>query len=274
MQVLTDAHVTEKTERLRRLVAAGGVSDLDVTVKLTIGKPHDELARMVRENQHDLVIKPFTGRSAMQYLSVMQKDCELIRSCPCPLWLVNVAERDDNNCILAALDMSAEGDSEERLNRHIVNIASSIAAAECRPLHFVHAWSLPGERNRRARCTPATDLEVDRMLAHEASMRKTWLQNRVGRPRSEMWCSASEKITPELHVVKGHANKEIPDLAEKLGAELIILGSVAPTAVSDSLRKNTAEKILPRTDCSFLVVTQPEPTPFSAVRAQPALPGN
>lgn len=271
VRIVNDAIRTNKVDRLKELVATSGASDLDIAVKLLVGKPHTEVARAVRENRHDLVIKPFAGHRALQFFSGAQEDRELIRSCSCPVWLVNVAEQDDDSSILAALDMPAEGDLETGLNQRIVDISRSIALAASRPLHFVHAWRLRGEGHLRSQCNPATDLQIDRMRTHEAANRKTWLQETVAKPRADIGQSTTEEITPELHVLNGNAKKVIPDLAEKLGAGLIILGTAARSGLSGFVRRNTAETILPRSDCSLLVVRQPETSPMRALQGKRTL---
>lgn len=266
VQIANDTIRANKIDRLKELVATSDTSNLDIAVRLLFGKPHTEVARAVRENRHDLVIKPFEGHRALQFFSGAQHDRELIRSCSCPVWLVNVAAQDENSSILAALDMPAEGDLESGLNQAIVDASRSIALAESRPLHFVHAWRLRGEGHLRAQCSPATDLQIDRMRSHEAASRYAWLQDVVAMPRVVIGHPATAKNTPELHVLNGHAKNVIPDLAEKLGAGLIVVGTAARTGLSGFVRRNTAETILPRSDCSLLVVRKPEPLPMRALR--------
>ncbi len=265
VRVTNDAIRTNKIDRLKQLVVTSGASDLDISVNLLVGKPLIEVARAVRENQHDLVIKPFAGHRALQFFSGAQEDRDLIRSCSCPVWLVNVAEQDDRGCILAALDMPDKGDMDTGLNQRIVDISRSIALASSRPLHIVHTWRLIGEGHLQAQCNPATDLQIDRMRTHEVANRKTWLQETVAKPRADIGHFTTEEVTPELHILNGHAKKVIPDLAEKLGAGLIILGTAARKGLSGFVRQNTAETILPRSDCSLLVVRQPETSPKCAL---------
>ncbi len=267
VRLSTDAVRASKIRRMKELAASNGAGDLDFSVTLLVGKPHLEITRAVRENRHDLVVKAFAGRHALRFFSGVQEDRELIRSCPCPVWLVNVAEQDNNKCILVALDMPAEGGLDSGLNQRIVEVSTSMALAESRSLHFFHAWHLPGVGHIRAQCNPAADLEADRILAREAANRKTWLQDTVAMLRSGTRQSATEKIKPEVHVVNGDAKKVIPDLAEKLGVGLIVMGAAARTGLSGFARRNTVETILSRSDFSLLVVRQPEPMPACALRA-------
>lgn len=270
-QILTEAIRANKIQRLHQLVATCGASDLNISIELFVGKPHTEVARVVREHRYDLVIKPFAGHRALRFFSGAQEDRDLIRSCPCPVWLINVAEQDDKKCILAAMDMPTEADTETELNQRIVEISRSIALAESRPLHFVHAWRLRGEGHLRAQCNPATDLQVDRMRSHEATKRKAWLQKTVAERRPNSQRLVASEITPELHVANGHAKKVVPEFAEKLQAGLIIVGTAARTGLSGFVRRNTAETILPRSDCSLLIVRKSEAISTRALKAKRTL---
>jgi universal stress protein E len=66
----------------------------------------------------------------------------------------------------------------------------------------------------------------------------------------EVWL----KVKPQLRLVKGLARRAIPDLAEDLGVELIVMGTVAHTGIAGILIGNTAETILNRIDCSVMAI--------------------
>ncbi len=55
-QLLTTAIQANKLERLKTLVSNSGVSDLGITVKLLIGRPHTEVAGAARENQFGKIL--------------------------------------------------------------------------------------------------------------------------------------------------------------------------------------------------------------------------
>ncbi|HNP36854.1 MAG TPA: universal stress protein [Woeseiaceae bacterium] len=254
---LTDIAITVEQERIEKLLGRIDASDIVTNIKVLVGKPHLEIAREVRLNRHDLVIKSITGRRALRSLSARREDKELLRNCPCPVWLVNTNDNKDSGCILAALDMPAEGTARGGLNEHIIEVATSIALAEFRELHFVHAWYLTGEGHMRSRGTAAANLEIDRMIAREATKRMMWLQDAVNASSSDSDRIATDFLAPELHVIKGSPKNVVPDLAHKLGTGLIIMGTAARTGVSGLWLGNTSEKVLSRSDCSFLIVKKP-----------------
>ena len=62
--------------------------EIEIDIKILIGKPFLEIVREVLNNGHDLVIK--TAQTAGLYARVFgNSDIDLLRKCPCPVWLVN-----------------------------------------------------------------------------------------------------------------------------------------------------------------------------------------
>ena len=61
----------------------------------------------------------------------------------------------------------------------------------------------------------------------------------------------------QTYLVKGDARKEIPLLAKKIGADLVVMGTVARTGIPGFIMGNTAETILNQINCSVLAVKPP-----------------
>jgi nucleotide-binding universal stress UspA family protein len=69
--------------------------------------------------------------------------------------------------------------------------------------------------------------------------------------------AALDYLKPQIHLVKGWARKEIPALAKRIDADLVVMGTVARTGISGFLIGNTAETILNQIDCSVLAIKPP-----------------
>ncbi len=249
------AATLDRLETLAHEVKARGVT---ADVRVLVGKAHTEVARLVRSSNHDLVVKPVVDRGSVRARAERRESTNLMRHCPCPVWLVSAKDFNGDSPIIAALDMPEEGDTNSELNEHILRVARSIALTEFRPLHIVHAWRLFGEGHLRARGDARSNRAVDRMVEREAAKRAEWLQKTVGFAQSESGRIAMDFVAPELHVVKGLVRQVVPDLAEKLKAGLIIMGSMGRSGISGLVRGNTSEAILARSDCSFLIVKRPD----------------
>ena len=64
-------------------------------------------------------------------------------------------------------------------------------------------------------------------------------------------------LKPRTHLVQGWARKEIPALAKRIEADLVVMGTVARTGVPGFIMGNTAETILNQIDCSVLAIKPP-----------------
>ena len=64
-------------------------------------------------------------------------------------------------------------------------------------------------------------------------------------------------LKPQTHLVKGRARKEIPELAKRIEADLVVMGTVGRTGVPGFIVGNTAEMILAQIDCSVLAIKPP-----------------
>jgi nucleotide-binding universal stress UspA family protein len=172
------------------------------------------------------------------------------------VWLVNGENVTGGGAILVAMDMP-ESETGNELNDSILSVSKSIALAEFRTLHIVHAWQLTGESHMRARGGVATNAEVDRLVKRERARRMAWLRETVNKAKSESERIATEYLAPDLHMIRGNPRKEIPRLAKRIGAQLIVLGSNTRNGLPGLLIGNTSERIVSRSDCSILVIKQP-----------------
>lgn len=59
------------------------------------------------------------------------------------------------------------------------------------------------------------------------------------------------------HVVEGVAGEIIPDLVQRLGIGILVMGSLARTGISGLLIGNTAERVLSSVEASVLAVKPP-----------------
>lgn len=249
---LTVAHCLQGHERseewrakLQALVAAEAAG-VDVKVAVLDGEPDVAIIRAVLRDGHDLVMK--MGVEEHGWLAHLRTtiDERLQRECPCPVWIDRPHEGDTYRRILAAVDPYNEHAPE--LEPGIVRLAASLAEIEGAELHVAHAWRLVGERRMRGRAfTESAKHEIEDMVAEE----------RAGHERAVNALLAPFRGGPvELHVhlEKGEPQVVIPALVERLGIDLIVMGTVARTGIGALLMGNTAEGILAQVRCSVLAV--------------------
>jgi len=73
---------------------------------------------------------------------------------------------------------------------------------------------------------------------------------------AETWAGKDvwQEVKPKTRLVKGRARRAIPQLAEELQVELIVMGTIRHAGIAGILIGNTAETILNRIDCSVLAI--------------------
>ncbi len=235
---------------------------IKVRAKVLIGTPFLEIIREVLCNKHDLVIKMIETWDWQDRL-FGSDDMHLLRKCPCPVWLIKPGAAKSFQCILAAVDVDdacplEELTARQALNRQTLEMAASLAFVEGAELHVAHAWEAMGESVMRS---AAIRMPEEKVIAYIEQVRQRCQDNLdalIGETvdtQEQAYQRASLKV--QTHLVKGNARKEIPALARQIGADLVVMGTVARTGLAGFIIGNTAETILNHIDCSVLAVKPP-----------------
>jgi nucleotide-binding universal stress UspA family protein len=213
-----------------------------------------EVIRAVLRNGYDLVIKAEENPNFLKRL-FGSDDVQLLRKCPCPLWLMKLPENPNYKCIVAAVDFDPMKSTavEQDLNQEILELASSLAISDFAALHLAHAWKAFAEKTMHARGVNTNTGIVAHVekeyLLHQNGLYKLSeaLKNRIGK-------DAYTYLSPDFHLPKGSAKKMIPALAADLKADLVVMGTAARTGIAGIVFGNTAEAILDHLKCSLLVI--------------------
>lgn len=254
--VAVDEH---RRQVLDQLGAVGGAAANIVVLR---GKAAEEIIRAVLHRGHDLVIKTADDGGLKERL-LGGGDLQLLRHCPCPVWLVKPPAREKCRRILATIDADDsypehELDTRRALNRTVLELAASLALAELAELHIMHAWHAPGESMLRGAFVTKPESEVRQYVAaerarHDAALRReidAFFATAAGR-------DARKVLMPHTHLVKGWPRDVIPEQAEALGIDVVVMGTVARTGIPGLIVGNTAESILNRLRCTVLAIKPP-----------------
>jgi universal stress protein E len=235
---------------------------IKIETRVLIGTPFLEIIREVLRNAHDLVIKCPESLVWLDRL-FSSDDKHLLRKCPCPVWMVRPQTGESFDRILAAVDVddsypTKELKTHQALNEMVIELASSLAVSEFAELHVVHAWEAIGEdimRHGIFMHKPENEVNayVDQVHRHHAQLLDSLIK-KVGARLGE---DAADYINPRIHMPKGSARKVIPELANELQVDCIIMGTVARTGVPGLFMGNTAETILDQIECSVLAIKPP-----------------
>jgi universal stress protein E len=241
-------HIIEKhSHDLEQLSAPLRQRGIRVDTKVLTGIPFLELIREVLRNRHDLVMITAEGQGGLKERLFGSTTMHLLRKCPCPVWVMKQTQPRHYQCILAAVDPDPVDEQRNALNKTIMDLATSLAHWEQSELHIIHTWTLYGESMLRGPRINMPRSEMAQLLRKTKDEHQRRL-NLLLRPY------ALDKLTHQVHLLKGNPGSVIPKVAQAKRIELIVMGTVCRTGVVGLIVGNTAENVLRQVDCSVLTV--------------------
>ena len=233
----------KKTVLLEKLAEPARAQGLEVTTVVLSGKSSLAIVREVLQSSHDLVVKQakgagwfkgFYGATGMQ----------LLRKCPCPVWLTKPEADAKCGRVMAAVDANSPDEAHAALNRGIIDAAQSFGQWENAQVHVVQAWNVYGE-----------DVLQHHMLSEE-------FEELMQRSQGDAEDNLNELLrdfnlnskSQNVHILHGDPSLVIPQFAEAERVDLIVMGTIARTGLAGALMGNTAEAILANVHCSILAL--------------------
>ena len=228
----------ESDAKLQQAIGRVNAADLDITFETLLGTPYVELTHAVQQEGYDLVLAGTRGHSKWEHIFVGGNARRLIRNCPSSVWIVKAEHCGSPKVVLATTDFS---DSSLKAVREGLRVAQ-LAQSEFHLLYVIEEL----------------DEELIKRSPHGSPMRKDI--NVYSRQRLESFVRLLETDPGRvhLHLSLGTAWQEISRTAQKLGADLVVIGTLGRTGVSRLLLGNTAEKVLETCDSSLLTVKPDE----------------
>lgn len=251
-EALSEALADGVREELRHLQATTDTAGVEIMTRLLRGVAFVEIIRAVITAGYDLLIKAAEPAEDMPD-ALGSGDKKLLRKCPCPVWLVRGGDGDRYDRILVAVDYRPDSNDNETLNIQLLEMAASLALADSARLHVVHAWHLEGEAALLSPHAGLSGAEIDAMREQMRRKRQAWLE-----PLIPAYARLGD-VAPEteIHLLHGPARQAVPELARRIGVQLVVMGTVGRTGIRGYFIGNTAESILSRIDCAILAVKPP-----------------
>ena len=245
---LTEALVERRLSELEALTAPYEDAGVMMYTQVLTGTPFVEVIRQVQRDGHDLLIKAPRAGKGLTAQALGSTDMHLLRKCPCPVWIDRPRER-------PPLPDPAGG------RRPDGPACGGPQPADSGSRH--HAGGTGAGRAAGGAClAPARGgAPARRMGRHRrGGPRGPARRDRAGSPRGPDRVLAPYGMTaadPKVHLVKGEAATVISALAEDLGADLILMGTLGRTDVPGLFIGSTAEDVLSTTRTSVLALKPP-----------------
>ncbi len=207
---------------------------------------HEGIVRHAVLVHADVVIKDTHHHSAITRALFSNTDWNLIRSCPARLWLVNPAEMPDTPVFVAAIDPMNQHDKPAALDDQILLLSKMLAEKVQGEVHAFHSYD---PRMAIATTTanayipvslPLDEIEEQMHKDHQKGFRKITRSHMID--------------TDKAHLVAGLTHEELPAIADKLDADVVVMGAVARNRLQRLFIGSTAERTLEHLPCDLLIV--------------------
>ena len=247
-----DGHEKFLLEQAQQQVAAiktelGLGDDLAATVQVVSGKnPATQIIRHVLRHNCDLVVKGAEHTESRKGFKAI--DMELLRQCPCPVWLSRpITESRKDIRVAVAIDPESDEPAGRDLALRLLNLSRNLADSCSGELLVISCWDYVYEDYLRRNAW--TRIPEDQL---QQAVNMTQLNHRAALDTLLAEVGVGDNL--EIAHVKGTPEDRIPELAEDKGVDILVMGTVARTGISGFIFGNTAENVVQKIGCSLLAM--------------------
>jgi universal stress protein E len=215
--------------------------------------PIDEaIVRQVRKTRPDLLVSESHRHGRLARLVLANTDWLLIRDCPCALWFVRAKTLPRSPRLLVAVDPRHAHAKPARLDDRLLQAAQAFAQQLGGRIGVVHAYErfenvVPGVLRRPLRRQQPSQ-EARRFVADTTDL--------VTKLATKHHVSVDECAVRE-----GAADDVLPAEADRLRADVLVMGAVSRSFRTRPVIGNTAERVIDRVECDVFIV---KPAGFKA----------
>lgn len=201
---------------------------------------HDAVIESMRNKDFDLVIKGTQPHSLVDRIFT-HTDWNMLRHCPAPVLLVKNAQPWQHNRILAAVDATAPDQSHDLINDNILSFAEHLADHFDTDLHLGNAYPLVSVAFAMVpEVTAPDDIQSYVTEQHESGC--------------QQWAQKYNIDNDHIHIAEGDTDDVVSDIAARIEADLVVVGTVGREGLAGVLIGNTAEALVDKVNCDVLVI--------------------
>lgn len=204
-------------------------------------RPYEAIINTVINDKYDLVIKGTHQHGALKAVIFTPTDWHLVRKCPTPVLFVKDMAWPAHGNILAAVNAVSENDQHLSLNKRIIKDAQFLCELANAKLNLVNAY-------------PATPVNIAIEIPefnpglYNESVKKHHIES------TNELANEFNLTSDQCFIEEGLPEDVIPDIANRLNSELVVIGTVGRTGLSAALVGNTAEHVIDSLDCDVLAL--------------------
>ena len=245
--------------------------DFECEILIAAGHPADEIEKMARENQVDMVIAATHGGSGIKRFLIGSVTNRLVKILTCPLLVLHAQENQKDDAfehgiklerILVGCDFSPDSSlafdyalglaQEFQTQLYLAHIMNPMASTGLTAADYIKI-----QEGDHISWTRSEYLELQEKTMDEDQKIKSSLMSRLERQLANMvpedsrnWC------TPITILLEGEPYKELIHYAEKKEIDMIILGVRGHSLLEQFLVGSTTDRVISRGTCPVLAVRQ------------------
>jgi universal stress protein E len=239
------ADIDDRASQLSRLTSLAVLRGLQVSAVVRCDYPvQDALVREAMDCDARMLLMESNGYNRLTRLLLSNVDWELIRNCPCPLWLSKSAKFDPRAPVLAAVDPLHSHAKPATLDDIIVASAVEATGAQPDKVMICHAFNV-----REPALIDSPEAYWFAMSQEDQRAYEEDLEQSIGKLQGSADIPAENSV-----VVRGDPAIQLPRLAKKYQASVLVMGAVSRRGLKRVFIGNTAERVLDKLSCDVLIV--------------------
>jgi nucleotide-binding universal stress UspA family protein len=228
-------------EKLEAETEALGLADKVAGMHVAVGRPDAGIVRAAEDTGAGLVVVGSRGRGPIKRAVMGSVSDSVVRYAHCPVLVVrdgSGGDRAPGGPIVLGLD----GSEESKL---AVGAAAEISAATGSPVHPIYV--VPAERQLYGHHSYSEDVKKSLMEEARTEARR-FLDEQAAGVRSAGGAVA------QTYLGTGRPDEEIVELAEEIGAGMVVVGSRGLGGVRRALMGSVSQSVVRHAHCPVLVV--------------------
>ena len=242
---LTDKDATRLAELATRL------KDESVNVRYEVRwdcPRTDAILRKTAQTRPDIVMKQAREQSYVLGLA-SNTDWDLARRSPVNVWLVDDDVEDIDRVLVAVGNNFRDpADITTATDYDLLETAGLIGDTFRAAIHSVNAYQIPTTPAFGAAAAEAAIAPIERQPELRAEIRE---QRDAAAKTLAGYFNVPRR---NIHTCEGHPSKAIPELADAVDADLIVLGARSIGRLERFLSSVTVEPVMAKTNCDILIV--------------------
>lgn len=232
MEDLVSASVAKKIRKTvldeRKEAAQAHLSKYEVKARVTAVWEQDVagwVTAHTRDNDYRFVIKTSAHTSTLFYTASERR---LMRECPVPVMILARKKWKKRNRILATVDLASKSKVQQALNEEVINVSLALAETMGGSVHVCNV-------------VPFSKVLMDLDVIDSRNLQKK-ARDKARRAMEKLLAGRIDG--KHSHLAVGEPHRKIPSLANKLKADMVVMGSRGRKGAKGRLLGNTAEKTL------------------------------